>query len=105
MVHGVDPGRRWVPVRRLTGVAAALSLLFVSVAEALHSHEGTAEPVAACSVCQLGHTPGHATGSNVAGVTDPKPFWAPALPGDRAQPGAIHLASHHSRAPPPFISP
>ena len=100
MAHRVDPGRSWARVRSLTGVAVALSLLFVSVAEASHSHEGTAELAAACSVCQLEHTPGYTTGSNVPGVTGPNPLRAPAPLRYRSQPPTTHLAPKRSRAPP-----
>ncbi|MDE0393973.1 MAG: hypothetical protein OYK82_04255 [Gammaproteobacteria bacterium] len=100
MAHRVDPGRTRGRVRALTGIAAALSFLLLSVVEASHSHTGAAESAAACSVCQLGKRPGHTTASYTPGPTGPNLLQAPAIAGHRAAPADLHLSPHRSRAPP-----
>ena len=104
MAHRVDPGRIRVRVRALTGIAAALSFLLVSVAEASHSHTDAAGSAAACSVCQLGKRPGHTTGSYTPDPAGPNLLQAPATAGHRAAPAALHLSPHRSRAPPAGLS-
>ena len=104
MAHRVDPGRIRGRVRALTGIAAALSFLVVSVAEASHSHAGAAESAAACSVCELGKRPGHTTGSYAPGPTGPNILQAPPIARHRAAPAAVHLSPHRSRAPPLPVS-
>ena len=104
MTHWVDPARIREWVRSLTGVAAALSLLVVSVAEAAHSHEDEAESAAECSVCHVGKTPGHTTGSYTPGLTFPNLFRVPAIAGHGPTPAALHFSPHRSRAPPLSVS-
>lgn len=100
MTRRVDPARIRGRMRSLTGIAAALSLLFVSVVEASHSHEDEAESAAECSVCQVGKTPSHTTGSYAPGLTFPSLFRAPAIAAPGASPVALHGSPHRSRAPP-----
>ncbi len=100
MAHRVDSARIRERVRALTGIAVSLSLLVVSVVEASHSHEDEAESAAECSVCQVGKTPGHTTGSQTPGLTVPGLFRAPAIAGKRLAPSALHFSPHRSRAPP-----
>ena len=105
MAHRVDPGRIRGRVHALTAIAVALSLLVVSIAEAVpHSHAGAAESAAACSVCQLGNGPGHPTGAQTPGLTSPNLGRAPANVRHRAAPATLHFSPHRSRAPPPPVS-
>ncbi len=104
MTHRVDPARIRGRMRSLTGVAAALSLLAVSVVEASHSHEDEAGSAAECSVCQVGKTPGHTTGPHAPGLTFPNLFRAPAIAGQGPVPAALHFSPHRSRAPPFSVS-
>ena len=91
-------------MRSLTGIAAALSLLVVSVVEVSHSHEDEAESAAECSVCQLGKTPSHTTESHTPGLTFPNLFRAPAAATHGPPPAVIHFSPHKSRAPPLSVS-
>ena len=92
-------------MRALTGIAAVLSLLVVSVAEASHSHEEEAGSAAECSVCQLSTTPGHPTASQTPGLTGPNLVQVPVITGHQPAPAAIHFSPHRSRAPPLSVSP
>ena len=100
----VDPGRARERVRAFTGVAAALSFLVVSLAEASHSHTGTAESAAACSACQPGHEPGETAESYSPGVTGPHLLDAPAPDAHGPAPAAVRFPPQRSRAPPLSIS-
>ncbi|MDE2805084.1 MAG: hypothetical protein OXN18_08070 [Gemmatimonadota bacterium] len=91
-------------MRSLTGIAVALSLLVVSIAEASHWHEDEAESAAECSVCQVGKTPSYTTGSHAPGLTGPNLFRAPAIAGHAPAPAALHFSPHQSRAPPLSVS-
>lgn len=104
MTRRVDPARIRGRMRSLTGIAAALSLLFVSVVEASHSHEDEAESAAECSVCQVGKTPSHTTGSYTPGLTFPSLFRAPAIAAHGPRPAALQFSPHRSRAPPLSVS-
>lgn len=104
MAHRVDPTRIRRRVRALTGIAASLSLLVGSVLEASHSHEDEAGSAAECSVCHVGNTPCHSTGSHPAGLTVPSVFRAPAITEYGPAPTALHQSSHRSRAPPVSVS-
>ena len=103
MTHRVDTGRIRGRMRSLTGIAAALSLLVVSVVEASHSHEDEAESAAECSVCQVG-PPSHTTGSYTPGLIFPNLFRTPAIAGHGPAPAALHCSAHRSRAPPLSVS-
>ena len=105
MARWADPGRTWGRVRALTGIAAVLSLLVVSVAEASHSHEEQCGSAAECSVCLLSKTPGHTTGSQAPDLTGPNLVQAPAITGHQPAPAAIHFSPQRSRAPPLSVSP
>ena len=104
MTHRVDPA--WIRgrMRSLTGIAATLSLLVVSVVEASHSHEDEAESAAECSVCQVGKTPSHTTESHAPGLTFPNLFRAPVIAGHGPRPAALQFSPHRSRAPPLPVS-
>ena len=104
MSHRVEPARIRGRVRALTGIAVVLSLLVASAAEASHSHEDEAESAAECSVCQLGQTPDHTTGSHTPGLTGPDLLQPPAIAGHRLAPAALHFSPHRSRAPPLAVS-
>lgn len=104
MAHRADPVRIRERVRVLTAIAVSLSLLVVSVVEASHSHEGEAESAAECSVCHVGNTPGHKTGSHTPGLAVPSLFRTPAIAGHGPTPTALHQSSHRSRAPPLSVS-
>ena len=104
MTHRADQAGIRGRMRSLTGIAAALSFLVVSVAEASHSHEDEAESAAECSVCQVGKTPSHTTGSYTPGPTFPNLFRAPAIAGHGPAPAALHFSPHRSRAPPLSVS-
>ena len=104
MIHWADPARIRGRVRALTAIAVSLSLLVVSTVAASHSHEGEAESAAECSVCHVGNTPGHKTGSHPPGLTVPNLFRTPAITEHGPAPTALHFASHRSRAPPLSVS-
>ena len=104
MARWVDPARIRGRVHPLTGIAVVLLVVVASVAEAYHSHEGEAESAAECSVCLLGQTPGHATGSYTPGLTGPNLLQAPAITGPGPVPAALHFFPHRSRAPPLSVS-
>ena len=104
MAHRVDPTRIRGRVRALTGIAVSLSFLAGSVIQVSHSHEGEAELAAECSVCQLGKTPGHSTGSHTPGPTVPSLVQAPATSGHRTAPATVHFSPRRSRAPPVSVS-
>lgn len=104
MTHWVDPARIRGRMRSLTGIAAALSLLVVSVAEASHSHEDETESAAECPVCQVGNTPSHTTASYAPGLTFPNLFRVPAIAGHGPIPAVLHFSPRRSRAPPLSVS-
>ena len=104
MPHRVDPGRVRERVHALTAIAVALSLFVVSVAEASHSHADATESAADCSVCQLGHRPGHTTGSRMPDFTRPNAHPVPAIAGRQWALAILHFSPHRSRAPPLPVS-
>jgi len=104
MIHCIDPARIRQRVRALTGIAVSLSFLVVSVVEASHSHEDEAESAAECSVCQVGKTPSHQTGSHAPGLTVPSLFRAQAIVEHRPAAAALDFSPHRSRAPPLSVS-
>ena len=104
MAHRVDPARIRGRVPAFIGIAVSLSLLVVSVVQVSHSHEREAESAAECSVCQLGKTPGHTTGSPTPNLTCPKPSEDCGLTRHRKAPVALHSSPHRSRAPPLSVS-
>lgn len=104
MAHLPDLARSRERVRAVTGLAAILSILFVSSTESSHTHGDGADSPGACSVCQVVHDPASIIVSGTPDVAESNLFRAPALPRDGSNPGIIHLAPRRSRAPPLFIS-
>ncbi len=104
MAHRVDPARIRGRVQALTRIAVVLALLVVSVEEAGHSHEGEAGPVAECSACLLGKTPGHTARSHTPALAGPSPLPAPATAEPRLAPATLLFSPHRSRAPPLSVS-
>ena len=104
MPNQIDAGRSRGRVRLLTGALVALSLLFVTAAEGSHTHDGAADPPAACSICELTHKAAPVASSATPSVGAPDLVWAPALPGHRLNARPVHPSPHRSRAPPLPIS-
>ncbi len=100
MAHRFDPARIRGCVYALTRIAAVLSLLIVSVAEASHSHEGEAGSAAECAVCLLGKTPGHTVRPHTPASADTHPRPAP-RPRNPDWPPRFAISLPTGPAPPP----
>jgi len=104
MPNRADPARIRAHVQALTRIAVVLALLVVSVEEACHSHEGETGPVAECSACLLGKTPGHTVRSHTPALAGPSLVPAPTTAEPRLAPATLLFSPHRSRAPPLGVS-